>query len=191
MNVTLSPWLSRALALAILAALVSLVVSWIIVPLWDQYEDAQNALASYVAALSRATPSDSSVAALRAELIRLQKAQSSATGFLGSSNESLAAAELQNQLKRSVDAVQGDLRSTQILPPETDGVFQRVTIRGEVVLTLPELQRLVYALETTSPFLFLDNVDIRAYPTVARNGAPAQLSLLVRFDLAAYMRGTS
>jgi general secretion pathway protein M len=121
----------------------------------------------------------------------LKQGQGSTVGFLASPNESLAAAELQSRLRSTVDAVHGDLRSVQILPARDEGLFRRVSVRGQISATLPALQRVLYQLETATPLLFLDNVDIRARPVrPGRTSAEAPV-LDVRFDLSAYMRRAS
>jgi general secretion pathway protein M len=190
-NPVLSPGLSRALAAAILVALLGLTFSWIGAPLWDSYAEARSTSERVGAALARAERPGPSVAALEAELARLKQGQGSTVGFLASPNESLAAAELQSRLRSTVDAVHGDLRSVQILPARDEGLFRRVSVRGQISATLPALQRVLYQLETATPLLFLDNVDIRARPVrPGRTSAEAPV-LDVRFDLSAYMRRAS
>jgi hypothetical protein len=56
---------------------------------------------------------------------------------------------------------------------------------------MAQLQRILYDLEAGSPFLFLDNVDIRTRQAPAVRGHTEDESLLeVRFDLYGYMRRT-
>lgn len=191
MNFDLSPRSSRALAAAILLALVVLIFSWVIAPLWDSYSEAHSETERIAAALARANGGGPTLPALEAELAQLKKGQGSTVGFLPAANESLAAAELQGKLKSAVDVVQGELRSVQTLPAKDEGQFRRVSIRGQIALTLPALQQVLYRLETATPLLFLDNVDVRARPLrPGRETAEAPM-LDVRFDLSAYMRRPS
>src|SRR5258708_1911747 len=81
-----------------------------------------------------------------------------------SSNSSLAAAELQNRIKSSVEAAHGELRSTQILPAREEGAFRRISIRGQIAVNTAALQRGFYDLESASPFFFLDNLQISPPP---------------------------
>jgi hypothetical protein len=53
-NPVLSPGLSRALAAAILVALLGLTFSWIVAPLWDSYAEARSTSERVGAALARA-----------------------------------------------------------------------------------------------------------------------------------------
>jgi general secretion pathway protein M len=189
MTPPLSPALSRALALTILAALLWLGYSAIARPLLDKYEAARSSAEELSMALSRAGRISGKAARLRAELDQLKQHRPSAMDFLQSANESLAAAELQNRIKSSVEAAHGELRSTQILPARDDGAFRQIAVRGQIAVTLAALQRIFYDFESSPPFLFLDNVEIRV-----RNARPAgdraaeDPVLEVRFDLSGYMR---
>lgn len=189
MNRRLSPGFSRALALMLLAALAWLAYSWLIQPVLDDYAEARAEVARLAPALARTGRGDSDLGALTAELARLKQNRPTTEGFLGSANEALAAAELQGRLNSSVAAARGELRSAQILAARDEGTFRRVSIRGQIAVTIGQLQHILYDLEAGSPFLFLDNVDIRTRQASPARGRPEDESLLeVRFDLYGYMR---
>ncbi len=79
----------------------------------------------------------------------------------------------------------------QPLPSRLDGGFRRITVRGQATLKIAGLQQAVYDLETTSPLLFLDNVEVTAHPDQSGHpGAAEAPGLDVRFDLYGYMRAT-
>jgi general secretion pathway protein M len=185
----LSPSVRRLLALAILAGLLLLGtsgVTWVV----DQRQESQNAAEQLQAAITRRDQTTSKVAQLEAELTQLKQHQTSAVGFLQSGNESLAAAELQSRVKSSVEAVHGELRSTQILPGREESGFRRVAIRGSIAVDIRQLQRIFYQLESSTPFLFLDNVEIRARSVSRGRGAGQgdNPMLDVRFDVYGYLR---
>jgi general secretion pathway protein M len=188
MTPVLTPRSSRALALGILAALLLLAFFGFVSPLIDAYRQASSSVEQYRAALEHTRHAGNDLAGLRAELARLKEHQASAVGFMQSSNPSLAAAELQNRIKSSVEAARGELRSTQILPARDDGTFRRISIRGQIAVNTAALQRVFYDLESASPFLFLDNVEIRARPARRATGPEDDPVLEVRFDLYGYMR---
>jgi Type II secretion system (T2SS), protein M subtype b len=85
-------------------------------------------------------------------------------------------------LKTVTATVHADLRSTQTLPPRDEANARRIAVRGEVVADVAGLQTLFYLLESGSPMLFLDNVDI---------GGMTPPKIMVRFDLYGYVRGAS
>jgi general secretion pathway protein M len=187
MTLRLSPGLRRILALAVLAMLLLLgasAVAWVA----GEYDAAQGAAQELQAAIERRQQAESKVAELQAALAALKQHQASAVGFLQSPTESLAAAELQSRIKSSVEAAHGDLRSTQILPGREDGGFRRVAIRGQIVVDMAALQRMFYELEASAPFLFLDNVEIRARAGSRAKAQGENPELDVRFDLSGYLR---
>jgi len=189
MNVALSPRLSRVFALTILVALLSFIYIGLVQPLWDHYSEARNSRAELQSALARASQTGRALGELQAELRRLKERGVSGAGTIQSPNEPLAAAELQNRVKSSVEGARGELRSTQILPSHEEGVFQRISIRGQIAVNLAALQRIFYEFESASPLLFLDNVDIRVRPERRPNEITIDNPVLdVRFDLYGYIR---
>jgi general secretion pathway protein M len=182
--------LRRALALSILAALVFVVVSGIVAPVLEGYRSNRDSIDLMRAALARARVAPSDLPGLRAELAGLrQQATSASGGFLQGSNESVIAAQLQNRVKRVVEAARGELKSTQVLPSRDEGKFRRTAIRGQMTVSIPALQRTFYDLEATSPLLFIDNVDIRIRPATRQRDRNIPDALLdVRFDVFGYQR---
>jgi len=185
---SLSPRLARALAVTLLAAALWLAYIAVVAPVVDGYAEARATVARLAPAVARGGSGEADLPALTAELARLKQTQPSTEGFLHSANEALAAAELQGRLNSVVAAVRGELRSTQILAARDEGAFRRVSIRGQIAVDLAQLQRVLYDLEAGSPFLFLDNVDIRARPAPARGRSEDEALLDVHFDLYGYMR---
>jgi general secretion pathway protein M len=189
-TVHLSPTLRRVLALALLGALLLLgasAVAWVV----NEYGATQAAAQQLETAIERRQQAERKVGELQAELAALKQHQASAVGFMQSSTESLAAAELQSRIKSSVEAAHGELKSTQILPGREDGGFRRAAIRGQITVDLDQLQRVFYQLESSTPFLFLDNVEIRARTAPRGKAQGENPSLDVRFDLYGYLRRTA
>src|SRR5262249_54071748 len=148
----------------------------------DAIEQQQAALKRYARLAAELKPRE-------AELARLRQRQATADGFLQSANETLAGAEIQNRIKTLAEAAKGDLKSTQILPPQEEGKFRRVSVRAQMSLNLAAAQRIFHGLETASPLLFLDNVDLRARSDRRRDeAAVADPVLDIRFDVYGYMR---
>jgi general secretion pathway protein M len=181
--------LRRTLAIAILLAVVSMVFSGIVQPVLDDYREAKASVYRLEAAVQRSDAGQGDLAQVDAELAALKKRQLSTGGFLHGTNESIAAAQLQDRLKTSVEGAKGELRSTQILPSRDDGKFRRITVRAQISVGTAALQRTFYEVESLSPFLFLDNVIIRARPVPQDRNKIAQDPVLdVSFDLSGYIR---
>ncbi len=191
MTVQVSPPLRRLAALAILAVLLTAAITGLVVPLVSAYADAERTVAQERAAVAHAQLSGIDPDALKAELARLRDQRGPVPGTLQSANESLAAAELQNRLKSAIETAHGELRSVQGLPSRVEGGFRRVTVRGQAMLRIAGLRAALYDLESASPLLFLDNVEINARPDKSgRPGAAEDPNLDVRFDLYGYMRAS-
>lgn len=188
MNLAVSPSLQRAAALAILAALAAAVTIGVVAPLVSSYRDAARTVARERAVIGRAQAAGLDRPALEAELARLRADRGPVPGALRSANESLAAAALQNRLKAAIDAAHGELRSVQALPSHRDGAFRRITIRGQARLKIAGLRDAVYALETATPYLFIDDLEVDAHADQSgRPGAGEDPNLDVRLDVSAYM----
>lgn len=98
-------------------------------------------------------------------LVEEAEAQASASaGYLEGETEALAGAALQDQVRTLVDSAGGELRSTQILPLEAlvEGApARRVGLRLQLGIDLEGLQELLYELEASEPYLFLEDITIR------------------------------
>jgi general secretion pathway protein M len=193
MSVTLSPLLSRLVAISLLLVVLFLGYAALIAPLLQAWHEARAAIADAQAALPRMADAEESLAARRQTLAGLQRRQRAAEGLLQGDSETLIAAQLQNRIKTLVDAAQGEVRSMQVLQTRNDGGFRKIAVRGQVLVGLPGLQTVFYELEVGVPYLFLDNVEIRPQqaPSRARDEPKRDPSLDVRFELYGFTRRIS
>ncbi len=132
---------------------------------------------------------------------RLEEARRVRAGqkfFLEGASVGIVAAELQNRLKSIVTTNGGKLKSTQLLTPKERDGRRRVAIRVNMTAETEALARIFHSLESASPYLFLDNVHIRAPRAVTRRrprSAPRRAragrigrDLRVRYDVFGYMQ---
>ena len=162
MIAALSPPVSRALALALLSGLLAVAYLGVVEPIVerriDQREEIvrlENVLARYRAVADQRT-------AREGELAELKRRAAGEDGLLRGANETLMAASVQNRIKALIDAAHGELKSTQILPPQPDGHLRRITVRGQIAMSMDGALRVFHDLEGGEPLLFLGNVDIRS-----------------------------
>ncbi|MGB5062902.1 MAG: type II secretion system protein GspM [Candidatus Competibacter sp.] len=106
---------------------------------------------------------------------------------------SLAAADLQQRVKAVVEAVGGTLRSTQALPPVEEGNAVKVAVNATVSGDTESLQKILYDLESQTPLLFIDNLDVSAREIRQRlpNGRLAdytRVQLNIQFEVSGYLR---
>jgi general secretion pathway protein M len=186
-----SPPASRGVALAILVGLVGVIYFGIAAPLLEQYRRGGSEIEALKSALTRFERIADERTSRQAELAGLEHQRAAQEGFLQGPNETLIAAEIQNRIKTLATAAHGELTSTQILPSEADGKLKRISVREQMSITLPGLVSVVHALESATPFLFLDNVDIRPHPDLRRRDAdPFEAGIVdVRFDAYGFIRG--
>ena len=181
-------WLSRALALMLLAAGIIIPVLAVVMPVSDDYAATTMRIAEARLALGRYRQIAQGLPQQRATLAALEQQPGRKDGFLAGSNDTLIAAELQNRVKTVVEAAQAELRSTQVLPPRDVGSFRQIPIRAEMTGELTAVQAIIYQLEATSPMLFLDDVVLRIHPTDRRDGSDDAPPLDVSFEVYGYVR---
>jgi general secretion pathway protein M len=190
MSFTLPPVPSRLLALALLLAVVGLFWFGLAQPLLDDYMETGDTIAQSKIMLARFQRAGSTLQQRQNELARLRQQQATQDGFLQGTNETLLGADIQNRIKTLAEASHGELKSTQILPVQDEGKYRRVTVRGQMSLGLAAAQQVFYGLESTTPTLFLDNVNIRARSESRRQSEATDDPVLdLRFDVYGYMRG--
>jgi general secretion pathway protein M len=126
---------------------------------------------------------------------RLQRIRQQDRRYLRSDTESLATAELQRIVKQIIAGNKGEILSTQVMRTSEEQGFKRVAIRMRMKSTLEEMVKILHALETEQPYLFIENVTVRSRQ-VARRRLPsnkaidkAMSQLDIDFQLSGYMRG--
>jgi general secretion pathway protein M len=126
----------------------------------------------------------------------IQKDGAAAAQYLPQPTPPLAAAELQQRVKTVVETAGGTLRSTQALPPTEEGGAIKVPVSASLTCDTDSLQKILYQLESQTPLLFLDNLDIAAREDRPRlaNGRVAnytRIQLNVQLEVAGYLRKES
>jgi len=113
--------------------------------------------------------------------------------YLAEKIPALAAAELEQQLKRVVAARDGQIISTQVLAQTQEDGLESVVIQVRLRCGLPDLVRIMYSLETGRPSFFIDNLTVTARTANARKTRDSVMEreLDVRFDLTGYLAGGS
>jgi general secretion pathway protein M len=179
--------LSRLLAIALLVLLVAGAYLIGIRPLVASYRANEVAIAEAQALIGRFGAMATSQHDLEQRVQELTELHASEPYYLTRETDALAAVELQNRVSEAINKNGGTIRSIQPLPSEKEDEFQRVTLRVQLTTTIESLFHIVYELETTQPFLFLDNVEIKSRPPrIAADGEAGELPLTVTLDLYGY-----
>jgi len=188
----LPPMVRRLVAVLILLGGIGVLYVALVQPLLDDYLGTREAIADTRSLLARYRGVAADLPQRQKELAGLRQRHATSEGFLQGSNDALVAAQIQSRIKALVEAAHGELKSTQVLPAQDEGKYRRLAIRAQMTLDIAAAQRVLYGVETASPFLFLDNVDMRAHMIDRRRerggNPPSDNQLDVRIDVFGYMR---
>jgi len=157
----ISPLLRKFLALTILIFVAYLIwtgVAQSVLKEFAAYEQHANRDREF---LSRYMARASTKPALAAELERLSKLRTTSKGFLPTGNPALAAATLQDRLKRIVANSRSGLKSVQVLPTDADGDKRQIRVDVMINTEISRLKDILYQIETGAPYLFVDEINIR------------------------------
>lgn len=120
------------------------------------------------------------------ELQSLRNGQSSAPGLWPGASAPLSAAALQGEVRRIVESGGGEIKSAQMVPAAAgaDGL-ERIEVRYSVMATLTGVTEMIYLIETHTPYLFLDQVELRG-PEGAASDGKTDVKLTVRWSVHGY-----
>jgi general secretion pathway protein M len=186
MKLTLTPVQSRALAIALLLAVLAALAVMIYVP-WKQahlhYDTAIEDRLDRTSRYQRIAGQRQSVEAN----IALIKQRDPRSRYLKASAPALAAAEVQQMAQTIVEANELKVESTQITLHKDDGPRRRVAVNFQLRGQMPAVQKALHELETALPYLYVDNLVIRSsVARVFRHAAGTESDVLVQFDLYAF-----
>ena len=184
----LPPIIGRVAALSILLGLVLLASALGVQPIFEKVRVVDDALQynrDMVERLSRSLASRSSYdAPIDALQVRVDESEL----YIRADTEPLAAAAVQEFLKRAVGLHGGELRSVQSLPSLQEDDLTRVGLRVVMTGQFSPMIRILYELETGEPYLFVDNLQIKSTTRRRRRKQqPAIDTLSIRFDVFGYL----
>lgn len=186
---SLRPEQSRSAALAILVVGVLVVVGIVITPTYLLHRRYDRVLVDFKERLSQYQK----LAAQHPEYARALEALKTKNGrrfYLKATAVNLAGAEVQELVRTTVEGHGGRLGSIQIGQPRESGGHRVIPVSVQLTANTPSLQRILYAIETQSPYLFVDNVALRA--TVFRGFRPnpgVEPEINIQLDVSGVMAG--
>ncbi len=150
----------RAIAVALLAAAVALVLAIVLLPvvlLHLRYNDA-------IASLTDRLDTYRRVAAQAPEYrkaLDAMREKDARRFFLKNVAANLAGAELQELVRAAVEGNGGRITTSQNQAPKDDGRYRLIGLNVQFFATTPNLQKILYALETQQPYLVIENLSLR------------------------------
>lgn len=181
MTLTMSPFTRKFLALALLVGV--LIIIWLAIarPIERRFETYAETIAHSERLLERYRRVGGAREALEVELGQARESDLSRGGFLSGQSAELVAAKLQSTVKEAIENSGGQLRSIQVLNEAEEGNFRKIAIRVTMLARTLPLRNTLHELESSNPYLFVENVSVRARPSQSRD-------LQIRFDVYGYIR---
>jgi hypothetical protein len=177
----------RAAALAILAAIP--IAIWIVLadPLWQAWSDADETEERSGQLITEFRQTLAKKPIYEAQLKALDTRRGSMPGLVEGASPALAAATLQGDIKRTIESHGGQVRSTQDLSAVREHGFERIAVRIDWTASVEALSKILYEIEGHTPYLFVDNLEVRApddpKPENFVSGKPI---LTIRCDIYGY-----
>ena len=131
---------------------------------------------------------------VRRQLEAARAAAGSGPGFMSEANVQLATSALVQRLEQAVAEASPGNRSCAItnrspMPQASRERFDRVVVQARLRCGTPELAAVLHSLESGSPRLFIDNLNVLSqHYTYLANPAGNSAGLEVSFDLYGYLR---
>lgn len=174
--------LHRIAAVALLFGLVAVFWWSIISPLWSQTEarDARidskrEQLARYLAVAKQGPDIDRA----------LQRISSSINGneMFAAQSEAIAAANLQNRLTSLAASNRVSFRSARLLQSREEDNATLIGVRIHLAGGLREMQKVIHAIESAVPYMFIDAAQVTGSSARTTGGADPQLILDAQLDV--------
>ena len=150
----------RFVALAILLIPLILITRYLVWPIADYYLSAADALEETRKDIARYQGLLDQAPALRSAVAELDRTAPLAPFLLSGSNRALAAAGLQRHLQEAAEKHDGSVLSLRVQNPVDDGPLERISVDARLRASIGDLRDLLYAFETTSPYLFVEDLNI-------------------------------
>lgn len=180
------PQHSRQLAVALLVAAVLGIIALLALPTWLLYNRYDRVLAERRDQVERF----SRIAATRAEVARQLEAmrgKDTKKFFLRSGAAALSAAEAQEYIRGMVDSAGGRLVTMQALPAKEEGRYRQVSAQVQLAANIHALRRILHAVESHVPMLFIENLTVKTQVPGNFKPAPgAEPEMFVTFDMHGY-----
>ena len=178
-----------AVALALLVAYLLLVHWWFTAPMLDmgqQIEDLRDQEQALKVQIAQRPQ-------LEARLAQVRQFEAANPGFLPESSRELASAGLVQRLQQVVATASPNPNACQITaqtPTDmpTQEPFQRVMVQVRLRCGMGEFAAVLHALESGSPQLFIDNLDLLSRRSYLTAGLEGSSGLDVSFDLYGYIK---
>ena len=177
---------SRQLAVGLLAALVVVVVAAVAIPVWMWHRHYDTALAENFDKLDRFRR----IAQARPQIARQLEAMSARDPrkfFLRSGPPALSAAEAQESIATLVESSGGRLITRGAPTSRDEGRYRQVTVNVQLTANIFALRKILHAIETNQPALYVENLQLRSQvPANYRPPPGNEPDIYMQMDVTGY-----
>jgi len=182
----MNPVQSRRAAIGLLFAAALGILAVIVLPFYmlNRYYD--NALADYSGKLDRfrRIAGSRTAAAQQLDAIRAVEPRK---GFLRSGAPALSAAEAQEALRTIIEANGGKLITMQAPVSKEEGRYRQLTVNVQLSGTIFALRKILHAIETNQPALYVENLQVRSQVPANFRPAPGnEPDIYMQMDVTGY-----
>lgn len=182
----LTPGEYRLLAVLLLLGVIAALAVAVYIPVRSAHRHYDETIAARLDHLARFQRVAAQRADLEAQMAKV-RARDASRFYLKVSTPALAAADIQQVVQTLIEANGLRLESMQISPHKDEGGHRRITVNLRVRGKLSGIQNMLYSLEASQPYLFVDALNVQS--TVRQNYAPmpgVEPDVMVMFDLSGY-----
>jgi len=151
---------SRPVAFAAFIGLFAIGSTAIIVPAVHLFHDQNERIGAALKRLAVYRAQTATRPQLEKRLKAMESTAASLPGLMKTENASIAAAQLQGDIKAFVERNRGEVRTAQILPVTSVNGFEKIAVRNELTIPITSLRDVVYAIETHLPYYFIETMVI-------------------------------
>jgi general secretion pathway protein M len=183
------PIIGRFVALALLLGLMLLVAVYGVLPFVDRLRMTDEALEYNRDMVERLTRGLANRGVYDLQIDALQARVNESGLYIRADTEPLAAAAVQEHLKRAIGLHGGELRSVQSLPSQAEDDLTRIGLRVVMTGSYGPMVQVLHELETGEPYLFAENLQIKSTTRRRRRtqDQPTTNTLSIRFDVYGYL----
>jgi general secretion pathway protein M len=191
MELANNPQTQRWLAVGLLAFVVLLVILLFILPIISKGLELNETKENLAFTLKKYEQILAGKEAIVGNIAAIKQQHQDQGYFNNQGTSALASAQMQEFIKQAIVQAGGQLSSTQVLPSASKDKFNRITVSVRMTGNSEILRAVLYRLETSTPLIVIDQLDIRPMRSV-RNRQTRQIEpsngLNVNFQAIGFMR---
>jgi general secretion pathway protein M len=191
MELANNPQTQRWLAVGLLAFVVLLVILLFILPIISKGLELNETKENLAFTLKKYEQILAGKEAIVGNIAAIKQQHQDQGYFNNQGTSALASAQMQEFIKQAIVQAGGQLSSTQVLPSASKDKFSRITVSVRMTGNSEILRAVLYRLETSTPLIVIDQLDIRPMRSV-RNRQTRQIEpsngLNVNFQAIGFMR---